>query len=254
MFRLYFAFIMLLAMPIAEAVTYANTAQTFNWIDSSTHAKLGPVYGGLYSPTYRFNNTGGCGTTPPTIDDVMSDNIPIGFTFMYSGVNFTQVRVMSNGRLQFNNNITCGFGSPVTQLPYPDAGMNYTMRIYGNDLDPTLQSEVGGYTTVCTNRAVCNVTFATLGVAPYRSFVVTWNNVPEWAAGGSTSGNYNLQIILQENGEFIYQYGANTPGPDPPPTTRRSWSFAGSYTATQPLKRRLWTSRRRASFEGCIAA
>ena len=68
-FRLYFAFIMLLAMPIAEAVTYANTAQTFNWIDSSTHAKLGPVYGGLYSPTYRFNNTGGCGTTPPTLDD-----------------------------------------------------------------------------------------------------------------------------------------------------------------------------------------
>ncbi|MDD5057717.1 MAG: LamG domain-containing protein [Sideroxydans sp.] len=210
---LYFAFCSLLVVPIAEAVTYANTTVAFNWIDSSTHAKLGPVYGGLYSPLYKFNNTGGCGTAPPTLDDTLSDNIPIGFTFMYGGVNFTQVRVMSNGRLQFNNNTTCGYGSPVTQLPYADAGLDYTMRIYGNDLDPTLQSEVGGYSTVCTDRTVCYVSFATLGSAPYRSFVVTWSNVPEWAAGGSTSGNYNMQIILQENGEFIYQYGANTPGP-----------------------------------------
>ena len=31
--------------------------------------------------------------------------------------------------------------------------------------------------------------------------------------GGIDQGNYNLQVILQENGEFIYQYGANTAGP-----------------------------------------
>ena len=108
----------------AHAVTYANTAWPFSWIDASTHTKLGPTTGGLYSPLYQFSNTGGCGTTPPSIDDTLSDNIPLGFTFMFAGVNFTQVRVMSNGRLQFNNNTTCGFGSPVTQLPYPDATLN----------------------------------------------------------------------------------------------------------------------------------
>jgi len=131
---------------------------------------------------------------------------------MYGGVNFTQVRIMTNGRLQFNNT-TCAYGSPVTQLPYPNANLNYTMRIYGNDLDPTAKSEVPSYNTVCLNRTSCYISYATLGTAPYRSFVVTWSNIPEWAAGGSTSGNYNLQVILQENGEFIYQYGANTPGP-----------------------------------------
>ena len=204
----------LLGVPCAaDAVTYANTAWPFNWIDASTHIKLGPTTGGVYSTLYQFRNTGGCGTNPPAIDDTLSDNIPIGFTFMYAGVNFTQVRVMSNGRLQFNNNLTCGYGSPVTQLPYPDASMNYTMRIYGNDLDPSLQSEIGGsYVTNCTSRASCYVSYATLGTAPYRSFVVTWSNVPEWTASGS-GGSYNLQIILQENGEFIYQYGADTPGP-----------------------------------------
>jgi hypothetical protein len=200
--------------PHASAVTYANTATTFNWINASTHTKLGPTTGGIYSPSYRFRNTGGCGTNPPVIDDTLTDSIPIGFTFMYGGQNFTQVRVMSNGRLQFNNNTTCGFGSPVTQLPYPNANLDYTMRIYGGDLDPSLQSEIGGaYTTACTDRNVCYVSYATIGTAPYRSFVVTWSNVPEWTTFASTSGNYNLQVILQENGEFIYQYGNSTPGP-----------------------------------------
>lgn len=198
----------------AQGVTYANTATAFNWIDASTHTKLGPTLGGIYSPFYQFSNTGGCGSTPPFIDDSLSSNIPIGFTFMYGGANFTQVRVMSNGRLQFNNNLTCGFGSPVTQLPYPNASLDSTMRIYGGDLDPSLQSEIGGgYTTSCTDRAVCYVSYATLGTAPYRSFVVTWSHVPEWTSFSNASGDYNLQVILQENGEFIYQYGNSTPGP-----------------------------------------
>lgn len=198
----------------ARAVTYAHTATTYNWIDASTHNKLGPTVGGIYSPNYRFQNTGGCGTTPPVIDDTLTDNIPLGFTFMYGGQNFTHVRIMSNGRLQFNNNTTCGYGSPVTQLPYPNAGLDYTMRIYGGDLDPSLQSEIGSrYTTACTDRNVCYVSYATIGTAPHRSFVVTWNNVPEWTTSSATSGNYNLQVILQENGEFIYQYGNSTPGP-----------------------------------------
>lgn len=210
----YIGLLLLLLPRLAAAVTYANTATTFSWIDASTHTKLGPTTGGIYSPSYRFRNTGGCGTNPPVIDDTLTDNIPIGFTFMFGGQNFTQVRIMSNGRLQFNNNTTCGYGSPVTQLPYPNANLNYTMRLYGGDLDPSLQSEIGGaYTTACTDRNVCYVSYATIGTAPYRKFVVTWNNVPEWTTFTSTSGNYNLQVILQENGEFIYQYGNSTPGP-----------------------------------------
>ncbi|MBA3034056.1 MAG: LamG domain-containing protein [Gammaproteobacteria bacterium] len=221
---LFFAFLLyamgfMLWSGSAQAVTYANVATTFNWIDASTHTKLGPTTGGVYSPLYRFSNTGGCGSTPPYIDDSLSDNIPIGFTFMYGGVSFTQVRIMTNGRLQFNTTTpttttTCGYGSPVTQLPYPSAGLNYTMRIYGGDLDPSLQSEIGlAYITSCTTRASCYVSYAVLGTAPYRSFVVTWSNVPEWTTATSASGSYSVQVILQENGEFVYQYGANTPGP-----------------------------------------
>lgn len=193
----------------ARAITYANTTYTFNWIDASSHTKIG-----YNTSPYKFNGLSGCGTTPPVIDDTISDQIPIGFTFMYAGVNFTQLRIVSNGRVQFNNNQTCGFGSPVQQSPYPDTSLKYTMRIYGNDLDPTLKSDVpSGYNTNCVSRSSCYVSYATIGVAPYRSFVVTWNNVPEWTNTSTASGSYSLQLILQENGEFIYQYGDDVPGP-----------------------------------------
>jgi MSHA biogenesis protein MshQ len=202
------AWVMLMVSMPAYAVTYTNAATTFSWIDASTHAQVGPN-----TVPYKFSNTGGCGSAAPVIDDSLSDNIPLGFTFNYGGVDFTQVRIMSNGRLQFNNNTTCGFGSPVTQLPYPNAGLNYTMRIYGNDLDPTAKSEVPAYNTNCLNRATCYVSYASIGTSPNRRFVATWYHVPEWTAASTAGGSYDLQIILQENGEFIYQFGADVAGP-----------------------------------------
>ncbi len=206
----------LLCAGQAEAVTYANQSVPFAWIDAASHTKVS-----WNSPTYFFSNTGGCGTTQPTIDDTLSNPIPIGFNFMYGGKLMNFVRIMSNGRIHLVStietpnidNTTCGYGSPVTQLPYQNASMNYTMRIYGNDLDPTRKADIPGYNTACIDGTNCYVSFAQLGTAPYRQFVVTWNNVPEWASGSTTTGNYNLQIILQENGEFIYQYGAVTQGP-----------------------------------------
>jgi len=197
----------------AFAATYAVIPYSFSWIDASTHSKLGPSTGGLYSTLYKFTNPGGCGSSAPIIDDIISDDIPLGFSFKFGTTNFSSLRVMSNGRIQFNNNTTCGYGSPVTQLPYPDSALNYSMRIYGNDLDPTLKSEVSGYSTSCVNRASCYVSYGTLGVAPDRQFVVTWHQVPEWTSTNSASGAYDLQLILQENGEFIYQFGSSVRGP-----------------------------------------
>jgi MSHA biogenesis protein MshQ len=194
----------------AHAGTYQNASTPFAWIDASTHTKVG-----YNTVPYKFNQSTGCATTPPIIDDTLSDAIPIGFNFLFVGVSFNTLRIMSNGRLQFNNNVKCEAGSPVQQLPYPNTNLNYTMRIYGNDLDPTLKSDVTAstYNTNCLLRTACYISYATIGTAPNRSFVVTWNNVPEWTTGSNPTGSYNLQVILQENGEFIYQYGIDVPGP-----------------------------------------
>lgn len=205
----------------AFAATYANAATTFNWIVATGHTRVGSN-----TPPYSFKNLGGCGTTPPVIDDTISDQIPLGFSFTFGDKTFDSVRIMSNGRIQFTSttipldNTTCGYGSPVTQLPIPNAGLNYTMRIYGNDLDPTpaVDATPRGYTTACADGVTavnnpCFVSFASLGAAPNRSFVVTWQGVPEWASFSNATGSYNVQLILQENGEFIYQYGTDVPGP-----------------------------------------
>ena len=215
--RIGWLLVVALCPGLAAAMTYSSFPVPYNWVDASSHTKLGPSTGGVYSASYQFGNSGNCATSPPAIDDAISDEIPLGFTFVYGGTGFTQVRVMSNGRLQFAN-ANCGAGSPVTQGAYPDGGMATTMRIYGADLDPSLQSEVGGsYGTPCTDRNSCYVSYATIGSAPNRRFVVTWRNVPEWTTFNNADGNYNLQMILQEDGDFVYQYGAHTPAPSASP-------------------------------------
>ena len=212
--------VMLLALPCL-AQTYSYASYPFSWIDASGHKKINSVtVTPVTNPvTPSFQQLGDCATRPPIIDDTISDPIPLGFTFKFAGVNFTQARVMTNGRLQFGAPISCGAGSPLTQFPYPYANLSYSMRIYGNDLDPSLKGENasnGLYTnTPCVNRNVCYISYATIGTAPNRSFVVTWSDVPEWvSATVSPTGGYNMQLILLENGEFIYQYGTDRAGPN----------------------------------------
>jgi MSHA biogenesis protein MshQ len=222
----------------AQSSSYVNSSDTFSWIDSSSHNRI-RAYSTTYdypgnpqppaiafprtaAPFFFYTPSGAaCGTTGTIIDDRLTDEIPLGFTFKYAGVNFTSVRVNSNGRIQFNNNLTCGSGTDngtptIYTYDYPDAGMNYTMRIYGADLDSTPKNFSDGgvltpvnasYATVCQDDAQCYVSYATIGTAPTRKFVVTWNNVPKWVNAGLIAGNFNLQIILEEGGDFVFQYG-----------------------------------------------
>ena len=191
----------------------------FAWIDPSAHTKVG-----YNTAPYKFNGGGGtgCGTTPPTLDDTISDAIPIGFSFLFGVTAYTSAYIQTNGRLQFGNT-TCGFGTAAVGPPqtypygYPDGSMNATMKVFGVDLDPTSLASVPNYPTAgsktsCLSLATCYVSFALIGTAPSRQFVITWKAVPEWVTASNTSGSFDLQIILNENGTFVYQYGTITHG------------------------------------------
>lgn len=201
----------------ARAGTYTSGSTSYVVIDSSTHTKIGHN-----TTPYKFTAVTGCGTTPPVLDDTLSDALPIGFTFAYGTSSYTTVRVMTNGRLQFGN-VTCGAGTnsigPPQTYPYgyPDASMNATMKVFGVDLDPTNLIDKPNYPsasskTPCANSSTCYVSFATIGSAPTRQFVVTWKNVPEWVTAINTSGSFDLQVILNEDGSFVYQYGVISHG------------------------------------------
>ena len=167
---------------LAQAQTYAQSATTYNFIATAGHTAIATWPGGLGCPTANG-------------DDNLSALLNIGFTFTFGVTNYTQLRVFTNGRLQFANNFcnsgTQTVGPPRTYPnPMPDPNTNSTIRIYGADLDLS----VGG-----------TLTYATVGVTPNRSFVVTWANVPQWNAVGTS---YNLQIQLRENGDFLLMYGS----------------------------------------------
>ncbi len=160
-------------------------------------------------------------------DDSLSAALNIGFTFRYGTNTYTQLRVHTNGRIQFGNTF-CNFGTAAVGPPrtYPDptpsANLNNSMRIYGADLDVS-----GG--------GAARITWASTGTAPNRKFIVSWNNVPQWGAVGTS---YSLQIQLEEGGDFYYMYGTSinvtNPGGEVMGPAQIGWQLSGTdYVVVQ---------------------
>lgn len=173
----------------ASAATYTALAEAYAWTDSATHTNV--VWTGAPG-----GPAAACTGASAATDDDISELLNIGFSFPYAGTAYTQVRIMSNGRLQFGNTY-CGNGTqvvgppPTYPLPYPDANVVRTIRIYGADLDPS----AGG-----------SVRYATTGTAPDREFVATWLDVPEWSQATS---QFRLQMVLREDGSFVFRFGTS---------------------------------------------
>jgi hypothetical protein len=165
----------------AMAATYASSSTAYDFLNGG-ETEIKTWASGL-----------GC---PDTIgDDSLSNLINIGFTFRFGTSTYTQVRVNSNGRIQFANTL-CPFGTqsvgpPRTYpTPMPSAFNDRTITGYRVDLDVSL----GG-----------KITYANYGTAPNRIFAVTWQDVPQWNAKGS---RYRFQIQLHEDGTFKLMYAS----------------------------------------------
>ncbi|MBL8332304.1 MAG: hypothetical protein JNM08_04345, partial [Rubrivivax sp.] len=135
--------------------------------------------------TGAWVSTTGHASAGVVCDDCVSGELPLGFTFSLGGVSYTTARISSNGRVQFNNTANDYSGGQ-----YPNASTVRTLAAGYRDLHPGN----GG-----------SVTYATVGTAPNRQFVATWANVPLY---GNTATRVNFQVLVNENGSFVYQYGA----------------------------------------------
>lgn len=163
----------------AAAQTYTSAAEPYGWVSNSGHTSI------VWTGASGGSPSACTGSSAPRDDDI-SDELAIGFTYRYGGTDYTTVRVMTNARLQFANTYCQTYEGP----NYPSSSLVRTMRAYGEDLNPS----DGG-----------TVTYKSIGTAPNRSFVVTWTNVPEYRYGSS---KFNVQMILHENGDFVFQYGS----------------------------------------------
>ena len=155
------------------------------------NTEINAAYTSSVIPQTAFDSTttnvvwAGTNTGFPVDDD--QQVVPIGFTFSFGGVSYTQVRIISNGALHFgadqavhqtfnNTSLATGAGDRLI-LPYWD------------DLDPS----IGG-----------TVTYGVFGAAPDRRFAVTWNGVPRYNQFGTS---HTFQVVIYESGNILYRYG-----------------------------------------------
>ncbi len=122
-------------------------------------------------------------------DDQTGLVIPIGFTFCYFGTEYTIANIGSNNWLSFSDNQSTTY----TPQAIPSATNFPVNAILGpfQDINPG----AGG-----------TVLYATYGTAPFRRFVVSWNNVPMFSCTGQL---YSSQIIIYETTNIIETHIAN---------------------------------------------
>lgn len=169
-----------LQLSVAQAATYAFRSTAYNWETANTDV--------VWEQTQ---------TAYPRDDDKQVVNL--GFTFNFAGVNYTQVRIHANGVLQFgadtqfhrqftNTNLPVTVAPPTCSGCVAGSQADRLLAIYWDDINPRL----GG-----------TVRYQSKGSGTNRRFVVSWESVPHYNFGGQ----YTFQIVLYENGEFVYQYG-----------------------------------------------
>ncbi|MDR7332500.1 DUF6701 domain-containing protein [Roseateles asaccharophilus] len=144
-------------------------------------------------------------TSYPGDDDKATITFSGSFKFNFAGTNYTSVRVLANGGLQFGadngffrsyTNTAMPAGTPAAASGCVASATTNVILAYWTDLNPS-QPGSGG------------VTWEQKGTAPNRYVVVSWNGVYQY----NTSTPYTFQIILYESGEFKFQYGnANATG------------------------------------------
>ncbi len=131
----------------------------------------------------------------PTADDG-TVNVPIGFNFNYYCNTYSAVNICTNGFIQLDYGTPISFGTPPYVNPtqsFPDmAAPNGLIALRMDDFDVTTTGAIS-YTTV--------------GTAPNRMFIVTYDNVPIWYNAATNSPPFPVyttgQIVLYETTNII---------------------------------------------------
>ena len=121
-----------------------------------------------------------------TYDDKYSDIIPLTFDFTFFGATHSQVVVGTNGEIRFDISLANGvspwsFNTTIPNLSFPVK--NAILGCY-SDLSSSPNGPIVG-----------SISYSVLGNAPYRKFVVIFNNQPAFGCGTVIS---TFQMILYE--------------------------------------------------------
>ncbi|HEY0029650.1 MAG TPA: hypothetical protein VGC65_02740, partial [Bacteroidia bacterium] len=155
--------------------------------------------GSLPTTSYAVSSIGyapnsyNSGTFITLTDDSQSAMLPIGFTFCFFGTSYTQFYIGSNGWVAFSPQSTS-----YTSAAIPSSAAGVPMNcVMGPWQDWHPGTGTGPY-----------INYQTLGVAPNRRLVVSWNNCPMYSCTGNLG---RFQIVLYESTNIIENYIASKP-------------------------------------------
>ena len=135
------------------------------------------------------------GTAVSLSDDSQSGALPIGFNFCFFGTTYNQFYIGSNGWIAFSPQST-SYTSGAIPSTAANVPKNCIMAPW-QDWHPGTGSNVGNY-----------IRYQTLGTAPNRKLVVSWNQVPFFSC---TSVLGTFQIVIYETTNIIETHITNKP-------------------------------------------
>lgn len=135
-------------------------------------------------PFQTYSNTG---NPLMTFDDRLSNYIPLGFDFTFFGNTYNQLLISTNGYITFEG-IPGGFSEWSFNTAIPNANFPFKNAILSCYHDMDNSSGVG------------QITYSVVGVAPYRKFVLLFNNQPHFSCSTLQS---TFQTILYETFNII---------------------------------------------------
>ncbi len=118
-----------------------------------------------------------------TLDDTFSAPIPLGFDFDFYGNTYSQVNVSTNGYISFTPQVA-GTLSP-WQLSSTIPNVNFNVK----------NAFLGCFHDLNNSNAEGTITYSVIGTAPYRKFVVLFDNQSHFSC---TSFKSTFQMVLYE--------------------------------------------------------
>ena len=162
-----------------------------------------------HAPPIAYNAPGG---TPVSvnIDDVWSGAIDLSFPFCFFGQTYTQCLIGSNGAISFNMANAGGYHPWPFSASVPNPILSQGGDIFGpyHDIDPSVAGSVSYYT---------------LGQAPCRFFVITYNDIAHFDCTNLRSTH---MIVLHETTNIVEVYVNNK-------STCNSWNSGNTVIGIQ---------------------
>lgn len=119
-----------------------------------------------------------------TLDDTYSAPIPLTFDFVFYGNTYSQINVSTNGYITFNLAGQGSYSPWSFSTTIPDANF------------PVKNAFLGCYQDMFDNNLGGSITYAVSGAAPYRKFIVLFNDQAHFSCGSNVRSSF--QMILHE--------------------------------------------------------